>query len=169
MSKASYEFSFLDACEARQLVRVKIEERGEWAIVGARERSFFPLVVLTGTNAPYCINLHQGGHIDGDFDRYAVLRFGADYEIEPDHAGPCEIGPAQSLNKPGSFLLAGKDRYLLARAGNREGMRYFDIATGKLHGEPGGDTAWFAGWALWAAWMTPTADRVPLLEFLPSG
>jgi hypothetical protein len=168
MSKTSYEFGFLNGCEARQLVRVKIEDRGEWAIVGAREHSLFPLVVLTGANAPLCINLNQGGHIDGDFDTYAVLKYGTDYEVEPDHAGPCEIGAARMLNKPGSLLLAGKDRYLLVRTGNKAVTRYFDVTTGKLHGEPGGNTAWFAGWALWTAWMTPVADRVPLIKFLPS-
>jgi hypothetical protein len=72
MPKTSHEFGFLNACEVRQLTRVNIEERGEWAIVGVREQASFPLVVLTGANAPYRISLHQSGHIDGDFDTYAA-------------------------------------------------------------------------------------------------
>jgi hypothetical protein len=165
MSQTPYEFGFLEECEARQLVRVKIEESGEWAIVGARDRPLFPLVVLTGADAPYCINLYQNGHIDGDFDTYAVLKCGTDYEIVPDHTGPCEIGVGQKLKRSGSFVLADASQYLLVGTRGQKGTRYFDILTGKLHGEPGGSTAWFAGWTLWSNLMRPIVDVDPLIRF----
>src|SRR5262249_18363331 len=158
-------FGFLEECEPNQLVLVKIEESGEWAIVGARERSMFPLVVLTGVDAPYCINLHQNGHIEGDFETYAVLKCGTDYEIVPDHTGPCEIGLGQKLKKPGSFVLADADRYPIVGARRQKGMRYFNIATGKLQSEPGGSTAWFAGWTLWSNLTRPIVEGGPLIGF----
>jgi|SRR5712671_1465220 len=165
MSKTSSEFGFLDKCEAGQLVRVKIGSIGEWAIVGARDRPIFPLVVLTGADSPYCINLYQNGHIDGDFDTYAVLKCGTDYEIVPDHAGPCEIGVGQMFKRAGSLVLADTDRYLVVGQRGQQPTRYFDIATGKLRGEPGGNTAWYAGWTLWSNLLRPIVDRSPLIEF----
>jgi hypothetical protein len=165
MPKSLYEFGFLAECDAGQLVRVKIEESGEWAIVGARERSMFPLVVLTGHDAPYCINLHQNGHIDGDFDTYAALKCGADYEIVPDHSGPCEIGVGDKFKRSGSFVLADTDRYLVVGGRGQPGRRYFDVASGKLRGEPGGNTAWFAGWMLWSNLTKPIVGHGPLIKF----
>jgi hypothetical protein len=56
----------LAKCEARELVQARMGNAIECAIVGARDPGYFPLIVLTGDNAPFVRNLEPD---PGDFER----------------------------------------------------------------------------------------------------
>jgi hypothetical protein len=54
-------------CEARELVQARMEDAIEWAIVVALAPGYFPLIVLTGSDAPFVFNIKPD---PGDFERY---------------------------------------------------------------------------------------------------
>jgi hypothetical protein len=65
-------------CEARELVKVKVDAGTEWAIVGAKDPGYFPLVFLTGEKAPFVLNvLPDPGH----FEVYPVAKYGQNYRF----------------------------------------------------------------------------------------
>jgi len=56
-------FEFLKNCKPGELLRVKIEDVAEFAILGASEgHGLQPLVVLKNDEPPYAINLLEKGH-----------------------------------------------------------------------------------------------------------
>jgi hypothetical protein len=56
----SFEFKPLAKCRERQLIRVKINDDAQWAILGeVIGTAFAPLIVLSGKDAPFCINVLQ--------------------------------------------------------------------------------------------------------------
>ena len=67
-------FEFVNNCKPGDLLRVKIEDAAEFAILGANEgRGLRVLVVLKDNEPPFAINLLESGRIDGDFETYAAL------------------------------------------------------------------------------------------------
>ena len=148
MTNQPLEFGYLEACEPRELVRVKIEQNGEWAIVGIRSNNYFPIIVLSGQAAPYIINVIHDGFIDGDFGRYPVLKYGQDYRVVPNHQGRCELGDGTLFKKKGALVLTKAGIYLAAGVNKQSGVRYLDLQNGNLQGEPGGERAAFEGWTL---------------------
>src|SRR5262245_7076763 len=78
-------FEFVNNCKPGDLLRVKIDEVAEFAILGANQgQGLRALVVLKDNKPPFAINLLASGRIDGDFETCAALVYGK-YEIRPDH------------------------------------------------------------------------------------
>ena len=85
-------FEFINNCKPGDLLRVKIEDTAEFAILGANEgHGFRALVVLKDNEPPFVINLLESGRIDGYFETYAALVY-EKCEILPDETDRCEIG-----------------------------------------------------------------------------
>jgi len=79
-------FEFVNNCKPGDLLRVKIEDAAEFAILGANEEhGLRALLVLKDNEPPFAINLLESGRIDGDFETYAALVYGK-CEILPDHS-----------------------------------------------------------------------------------
>jgi hypothetical protein len=142
-------FKFVNDCKPGDLLRVKIEGAAEFAILGANEgRALQALVVLKDNEPPFVINLLESGRIDGDFETYAALVYGK-CEILPDHSDRCEIGAGPLFTKVGALVLADDSRSLVVAAKTGKSLRYFDLTSWKLRGEPGGQRAAFKAWSLW--------------------
>ena len=52
MGKLQPEFKFLEDCQPAELIRVNLGEKTEWALVGQPGNGLFPVLVLTGEDAP---------------------------------------------------------------------------------------------------------------------
>jgi hypothetical protein len=142
-------FEFLKNCKPWELPRVKIEDAAEFAILGANEgHGLQALVVLKESEPPLAINLLESGHMDGDFETYAALRYGK-CKILPEHTERCEIGVGPLFTKAGSLVLSEDSKSLVVQSKGGRSVRYFDLGTGKVRGEPGGSRAAFKAWSLW--------------------
>jgi hypothetical protein len=87
-------FEFVNNCKPGDLLRVKIEDTAEFAILGANEgRGLRALVVLKDNEPPFAFNLLESGSIDGDFETYAALVYGK-FEILPEDTDRCEAQAA---------------------------------------------------------------------------
>jgi hypothetical protein len=158
-------FEFLKDCKPCELLRVKVEDTGEFAILGAKEgHGLQVLVVLKENEPPFAINLLESGHIDGDFDTYAALRYGK-CEIIPEHTERCEIGVGPLFTKTGSLVLSDDTKSLVVQAKGGKSVRYFDLATGQLRGEPGGSRAAFKAWSLWHDGLAQSAPSARLIRY----
>ena len=142
-------FEFIHKCKPGDLVRVKIEDSSEFAILGAHEGiGLRSLVVLRDNEPPFAINLLESGRIDGDFESYAALVYGK-CELLPDHADRCEIGTGPLFGKIGSLILTDGSKFLVVAGKTGGALRYFDLDSWTLRGEPGGQRAAFKTWSLW--------------------
>jgi len=142
-------FEFVNNCKPGDLLRVKIEDAAEFAILGASEgHGFRALVVLKDNEPPLAINLLESGRIDGDFETYAALVYGK-CTIMPHHSDRCEIGTGPLFTKVGALVLADDSISLVVAAKTGKSLRYFDLTSWKLRGEPGGNRAAFKTWSLW--------------------
>ena len=159
-------FEFLDKCKPGDLLRVKIEEAAEFAILGANEgRGLRALVVLKDNEPPFAINLLESGRIDGDFETFAALVYGK-FEILPNHSDHCEIGTGPLFTKVGALVLAADgSRSLVVAAKTGKSLRYFDLTTWKLRGEPGGQRAAFKTWSLWHDGLAQPPPSARLLGY----
>jgi hypothetical protein len=134
----------LAKCGPRELIKVKVEDRTEWAIVGAKDPGYFPIIVLTGQSAPFVINVLP---IRGDFETYPVAKYGTKYRLAHDPSGQSRIG--NSPGAAGSLVLAGEDDwYLIVNKFRESGVRWFHLASGKVLGEPGSHRMTFDNWHL---------------------
>jgi hypothetical protein len=148
-------FKFLKECTPGDLLRVKINDTAEFALVGAEVNGPCSLVVLKDSEPRFAINWMESGYVDGDFETYAALVYGK-YEIRPDHSDRCEIGEGPLFTKSGALVytqtLGGQSEHsesLVVRAQTGKSFRYFDLKDGKLGGERGGHKAAFKTWSLW--------------------
>ena len=161
-------FEFLKNCKPGELLRVKINDAAEFALLGAKEslsHSFQPLVVLKENVPPFAFNLLGSGHMDGDFDTYAALSYGK-FEITPEHTGRCEIGNGPLFTKAGSLILSDGAKSSVVQAKGGKSLRYFDLATGALRGEPGrSKAAAFKSWSLWHGDLAPPAPSSRLIHY----
>jgi hypothetical protein len=159
-------FEFLKSCKPGELLRVKIEDAAEFAMLGAKEgHSFQALVVIKDNEPPFAINLLESGYMDGDFDTYAALRYGT-CEIIPEHNERCEIGEGSLFTKAGSLILSNESKFLVVQAKGGKSLRYFDLATGMLRGEPGrSKAAAFKAWSLWHGGLVAPTPSVPLIQY----
>jgi hypothetical protein len=159
-------FEFVNNCKPGDLLRVKIEDAAEFAILGANEgHGLRALVVLKDNEPPFAINLLESGHIDGDFETYAALVYGK-CEILPDHSDRCEIGTGPLFTKVGALVLAEDgSRSLVVAAKTGKSLRYFDLTSWKLRGEPGGQRAAFKTWSLWHDGLAQSAPSARLLGY----
>ena len=96
--------------------------------------------------------LESASCIDGDFETYAALVYGK-CEILPDHTDRCEIGIGPLFTKASCGRL---DSVVAAKTG--KSLRYFDLTTWKLRGEPGGQRAAFRTWSLWHNVLTQSGS-----------
>jgi hypothetical protein len=97
-------FGFISNCKPGDLLRVKIEDAAEFAILGADQGlALRTLVVLKDNGPPFALNLLESGRIDGDFETYAALVYGK-FEILPDHSDRCEIGTGPLFRKVGALV-----------------------------------------------------------------
>jgi hypothetical protein len=134
----------LPTCGARELVRVVgVDDRStEWAIVGKGSRDYFPLIYLTGQNAPFVLN----AMIAPFLQERPIVKYGTAWRLMADHTKTCSI--ATMSKEAGTMLLAGEDWYLVTNKYNERGQRWFHVATGEVQGEPGNHQAEFSGWKL---------------------
>ena len=158
-------FVFLKDCKPCELLRVKINDVAEFAILGAREGHAAQwLVVLKRNEPPFAINLvGESGRIDGDFDTYAALRYGK-FEIFPEHTDRSEIGEGELFKKSGSLILSDDTKFLVVKGVSGGTVRYFDLAEGKLRGEPSGSRAAFKAWSLWYEGDRPAPTSTRLID-----
>ena len=158
-------FEFINKCKPGDLLRVKIEDAAEFAILGANEgQGLRALVVLKDNEPPFVINLLESGRIDGDFETYAGLVYGK-CEILPDHTDRCEIGIGPLFTKVGSLVLTDNAKSLVVAAKTGKSLRYFDLTSCKLRGEPGGQKAAFKTWSLWHDDLAQLAPAARLLGY----
>jgi|SRR5208337_4042096 len=159
-------FEFVNNCKPGDLLRLKIEDVAEFAILGANEgHGLRALVVLKDNEPPFAINLLESGRIDGDFETYAALVYGK-FEILPDHSSLCEIGAGPLFTKVGALVLAEDDsRSLVVKAKTGKSLRYFDLTSWKLRGEPSGQRAAFKTWSLWHNGLAQSAPSERLLGY----
>jgi hypothetical protein len=124
-----------------------MEDAVEWAMVGALAPGYFPLIVLTGSDAPFVINVMQD---PGDFERYPVAKYGKEYRFVHDPNGPCQIGDDKLSKTAGSLVLTEDgDWHLVTNNKDRRGdMRWLRLATGQVPGEPGSKRIAFGKWDL---------------------
>jgi hypothetical protein len=103
--------------------------------------------------------------LDGDFETYAALVYGK-CEILPDHSDRCEIGTGPLFTKVGALVLAEDgSRSLVVAAKTGKSLRYFDLTSWKLRGEPGGQRAAFKTWSLWHDGLAQSAPSARLLGY----
>jgi|SRR6516164_1587784 len=158
-------FESLQNCKPCELLRVKIEDAAEFAILGATEGHGLQwLVVLKESKPPFAINLLESGHMDGDFEMHPALRYGK-YEILPEHTDRCEIGVGPLFKKAGSLVLSEGSKSLVVQSKGGKSVRYFDLSTGKVRGEPGGSRAAFKAWSLWHDGLASSAPSAPLIRY----
>ena len=153
----------LAKCSARELIRVKADRTTAWAIVGAQEPRFFPLIFLTGDNAPFVINVVLD---PGDFERYPVAKYGTDYRFVHDPTGPSQIGDDELSRTAGSLVLTEDGEWhLLVNDYNRKGaIRWLHLASGKVVGERGSHKIAFADWSLCIKGLTHEPSEATLLS-----
>jgi hypothetical protein len=159
-------FEFLNNCKPGDLLRVKIGDVAEFAILGANQgQGLRALVVLKENVPPFAINLLESGRVDGDFESYAVLVYGK-CEILPDHSDSCEIGTGPLFTRAGALVIADDgSRSLAVAAKTSSSLRYFDLTIWKLRGEPGGQRAAFKTWSLWHDSLAQSTPSKRLLGY----
>lgn len=162
----AFSLEFVNKCKPGDLLRVKIEDAAEFAILGVSEgHGFRGLVVLQDNKPPFAINLLEAGHIDGDFETYAALVYGK-CEILPDHSDRCEIGVGPLFTKVGALVLTEDgSKSLVVAAKTGKSLRYFDLQSWRLRGEPGGKRAAFKKWSLWHDGLAQSAPSTRLLGY----
>ena len=160
-------FEFLNNCKPGELLRVKIEDVAEFAILGANQgQGLRALVVLRDHAPPFAINLLlESDRLNGDFETYAALVYGK-CEILPDHSHRCEIGTGPLFTKVGAIVLSENGSKSLVVAAKTGGsLRYFDLTDWRLRGEPGGQRAAFKTWSLWHDSLVQSTPSTRLLGY----
>jgi len=111
-------------CQPRELIRMKVEDATEWAIVGAPDPGYFPLIFLTGDKAPFVVNAAPN---PSDFaDR--VAKYGTKHRFLHEPGGPCQIGDGKLSKTAGSLVLIEDGHWLLVVNKYREkGVRWLDL------------------------------------------
>lgn len=186
MANEKPEFKFLEHCAPSELIRFNLDDHTEWALVGKPGNGLFPVLVLSGNNAPYCFNAaaDQGSNLKIQFLQRALFSYGQSYSLEPDHAGPCHVysgelfvangamvitGPATAGNTP--LVVATGGQFLRAQFKDRAQAYFFDLKNGRLSGEPEGNfkRAAFGKWTLRLhESVTGREDGMSVIEFSAS-
>jgi hypothetical protein len=131
-------------CEPRELVKAKVQDATEWAIVGARDPGYFPLILLTGENAPLVYN---AGPNPGEF--VTLAKYGTKYRFLHDPNGPCQIGDNGLSKTAGSLVLTENGEWhLIANQYRQSGIRWFNLASGEVLGDPGSRRIAFEKWGV---------------------
>jgi len=158
-------FEFVKDCKPGNLLRVKIGDTAEFAILGANEgHGLRVLVVLKDNEPPFAINLLESGRMDGDFETYAALKYGK-CEILPNHTDRCEIGVGPLFTKVGALVLTDGSKFLVIAAKDGKSLRYFDLTSWTLRGEQVGQRAAFKTWSLWHDGLAQSTPAARLLGY----
>jgi hypothetical protein len=153
----STQFKMLTDCEPGELVRFRVGNETQWAIVGRPLSKHFPVLILS--EQPYCLNAFEEktDAIQLELEQHAVLSYGDGYELIPDHAGFCQVGLGALFETGGALILQGQlpngtglsGRYLRTFPFQpSEPAYYFELDTGLALSEPRGNRAAFAQWVL---------------------
>jgi hypothetical protein len=159
------EFKFLEQCGPVELICLNLVDRTEWALVGHPGNGLFPVLVLSGATAPYCLNAAAdgGGNLKLHFLRVPALSYGQRYTLLPNLAGPCDVysGPLFSTNGAlvttgqvsvpnGGPIVSKAASFLRAEFPGVRPYVYFNLSSGDLSGEREGDLdrAAFGHWTL---------------------
>jgi hypothetical protein len=163
MSEKPVTLNSLDRCGPGHLIRINLNDRTEWAIVGkSNSRQMLPVLVLTGESAPYFLNVvNEIEELRQEYER-PVLSYGHSYTLNPDHIGPCDVnsGPLFELN--GVLIVADSARVIRAPFRGEKRLAYYDIDSGQVGGEPGGARAAFGRWLL-RLHQNATGEEEPVL------
>ncbi len=142
------EFKNLDDCHPRDLVRLKVGERVAWALIGSPGNEYRPVVILNQDGSA------EGHNVVGSMEMLKsafsapALCYGQSYTIEPNHAGSCDLTADAESAELGSLILARTGTFIKSNFAGRQGAAYYDLASGKLTGTPGGPLAVFGEWDL---------------------
>jgi hypothetical protein len=109
MEKLEPEFKFLEQCRPVELIRLNMEERTEWALVGRPGNALFPVLMLSGEDAPRCFNAaaDAGGNLKVHFLRVSALSYGHAYALLPNLAGPCNVHDGRLFSANGALIITG--------------------------------------------------------------
>jgi hypothetical protein len=136
-------FKFLEDCKPRDLVRINLGDRTEWALVGTKNDHMVLICVVTGQGAPYLFDAAAGyiGTVKPEYDN-PVLWYGQDYSFRPDHAGPCDVNAGPLFGLHGTMLQSDantKSTLFLCCAFPERGTKkaYYNIESGNFSAEPG--------------------------------
>jgi hypothetical protein len=183
MEKVQLEFKFLETCQPSELVRLNLGDRTEWAIVGRPSNALFPVLVLTGEDAPRCLNAaaDSGGNLKLHFQRVPTLSYGHGYTLLPELAGPCDVSDGPLFSAHGALIIVGfgaaqakgpivaADRRLLRiKFDGGRPFVFFDLNGGHLTGTPDGnlDRAAFGKWSLLLDENpNDTKGKLPITQF----
>jgi hypothetical protein len=144
-------FKFLDACRPCELVRFTGEQGTQWALAGAHGNAMLMLLIFPLGGPPFCENIMGDlNTLLRPYEQTLVLSYGTNYSIRPDHAAACEIGDGGNLVRdPGSYVITAKDEFICCRYDRAPTkIGYFDLKTGRVMGEPGGERAVFGRWEM---------------------
>jgi hypothetical protein len=146
-------FKFLEDCVPRDLVRINLGDRTEWALVGTKNERLLLVCILSGNDAPYLFDAAgYMGPVKPEHDN-PVLWYGRAYSLLPDHAGACNVNSGPLFGVHGTMFHSevdsGSSLFLCCRFPERGDKKaYYNIETGNFSGEPGGMRASFGRWAL---------------------
>jgi hypothetical protein len=168
-------FRFLEDCKARDLIRIDLGGRTEWALVRTKNEWIVLVCVVTEQGAPYLFDAAAGhmGTVKQEYDN-PVLWYGQDYSLRPDHAGPCDVNAGPLFGLQGTMLQSDVNTtstLFLCCAFPERGtkMAYYNIGNGTFSAEPGGSRASYGGWSLCLdKAITATKEPVAVTQFLAS-
>jgi hypothetical protein len=137
----------LAGCGPRELVKVNVESATDWAIVGVPGPGIFPIVFLTGQDAPCVVNAKSD---PVDFETYLAAKYGRDYWLAHDPSGPCQIGDGRLSKIAGTLVLTEKVGWhlLVNDSHHPSRLRWFDLQSGKLTNDLGSNWVAFGNWTL---------------------
>jgi hypothetical protein len=154
----------LSDCSAKELIRVQVQGNTEWAIVGAKGDQTFFVAILSGENAPRCINISGMSGLKLEYSDSAALSYGSEYELLEQHDRACEVASGPLSSTVGSVILTEKDRLLCCTGAGENPIVYFSLVSGEITSSVRGNRAAFAEWILW-----PQAEERGVLSFPPIG
>jgi hypothetical protein len=143
----SMELKMLAQCDPADLVRINLSHATEWAIVGARSQIEFPLVVVTGNDAPRVVQMLGDLGLQSAFDTAPVLSYGKTYILHELRDAPCDVHGGPIFEQNGALIFTNQGRFL--RCMDRDKPRFLCLKTGVVGTEPHGHKAAFAEWGVW--------------------
>jgi hypothetical protein len=151
----SLSFEFVKNCKAGDLVRVKVGDAAEFAIVGANEeRARYLIVLKQNGEPPTAIQFNGATPQRLNFETNAALVYGK-FEIRPDHSDRCEITEGRLFAAAGAFICSQSKNdgtnteKLVVRTEAGPEPQHFDLNNWSLHNGTGGHKAAFKTWSLW--------------------
>lgn len=151
----------LASCKPGELVKVKANDRTEWAIVAAQARGneYPPLIFLTGANAPLLRNIDSKD--PSDFK--TVAKFGTKRRVELDLNGQCQIGNDKLSKTAGSLVITEDGNWrLVVNKYQQAALRWFDLRSGGELGDTEVARIAFGKWTL----FLEGGEREPEIKIL---